>query len=161
MLVVQQVTILWTKATRGAPRANERTSLPRAFVVEPCSALCLIQHYRMAEWNQFDIELQTSQSSPQIPGAVDALRLRPTPEKEIVLGFGSHSGQPVRHPVNQAATLRAGQWAQLIVNARHTSYSGQHYSEDIFNVAYGDGLPPDVFLRGEPDYLIDLKADLF
>ncbi len=56
-------------------------------------------------------------------------------------------GRPVRHPVGRAATLRTGQWARFATNARHTNYAGQYYWKDIFNMAFGSSLPPDMFLR--------------
>ena len=162
MLVVQVVEILWTKATRGAPRANERVALPRSFVFEGKAGSCLIQQYRLVEWEDFAPKLVKSEQLQSPPGSVGALRIASLANKVLTLGFlgTPHSGQPTRHPVPEAITLSPGQYARLIVNARHTSYSGQHYSENVYNVASGLDVPTNRFLQ-VPQHELDLKADLF
>ncbi|RGE45645.1 hypothetical protein DZC30_08715 [Comamonas testosteroni] len=162
MLIIQVVEILWTKATRGAPRANERVALPRAFPFSAGDQPCVIQRYQMAEWKDFAPLLLEQKEQQTIPGSVDALQIIALGNDSYSLGIHGtpHDGQPRRHPVLRAITLNAGESARILINARHTSYSGQHYSETIYNVACGEQLPADLFLRA-PNQLLDLKAHLF
>ena len=65
MLIIQVVEILWTKATRGAPRAHERVSLPRAFPFSAGDQPCVIQRYQMSEWKDF-APLLLEQKEPEL-----------------------------------------------------------------------------------------------
>lgn len=160
-MIVQVVEILWSKATRGAPRSNERACLPRAFAIGSSVAECLIQHHRMAEWKDFTPELSKTENLSAIPRSVGVLRLVPKSDGAFAIGvFGTpDSGQPQRRAIQNAVHLLPGQWARIVLNARHTSYSGQHYSETTFNVA--SNVRTNRFLVGSPDHDLDLKADLF
>lgn len=162
MIVVQVVEILWTKATRGAPRANERVGLSRAFVFEGTPSPCLVQHYRLAEWEDFQPKLIKSDRPPSVPGSVGAVRITSQPNGVVALGFlgTPNSGQPSRRPIQEAIRLSSDQYARLVVNARHTSYSGQHYSETVYNIASGQEIPASCFLR-VPEHELDLRANLF
>ena len=162
MLVIQVVEILWTKATRGAPRANERVALPRAFPLAAAARPCVIARHQMAEWKDFAPKLVAQEERDSIPGSVDVLQVAALGHGSYSLGIHGtpHEGQPRRHPVLRAITLNAGETARIVINARHTSYSGQHYSETIYNVACGEQLPADLFLR-TPNHLLDLKVHLF
>lgn len=162
MLVIQVVEILWTKATRGAPRAKERVALPRAFAFAAGTQACLIQHYQLAEWDGFAPRLWQQEERSTPPGSMDSLQLISLGNDSYSLGIlgTPHDGQPRRHPVLRAITLLPGETARLVVNARHTSYSGQYYSERIYNVGCGTHLPADLFLH-PPTHLLDLKAHLF
>lgn len=166
MLVIQVVEIFWTKATRGAPRSNERVLLRREFpFVLPVSAdpsACFIQRHQMAEWDHFAPKLVSQEEHAHGRRSVDALQVTPLGSDSYSLGLlgTPHDGQPRRHPVFKAITLQAGETARMTLNARHTSYSGQHYSESIYNVGCGTDLLADLFLHA-PVHLLDLKAHLF
>ena len=163
MLIVQVVEILWTKATRGAPRSNERVNLTRAFPIEGGSSECVVQRSRIAEWEAFSPKLIKCEEAQTVPGSVDVLRISSEPEGSFTLGIlgTPNAGQPKRHPVSRAVKLAPGQYARLTVNARHTTYSGQYYSETVYNVACGEGIPGNRFLLGPPDHELNLKANLF
>lgn len=163
MLVVQSVQILWTKATRGAPRSNERVALPRAFPVDALSGEYVVQRYRIAEWEGFVPKLMSTEIKESVPGSEEVLRIFCEREGAFRLGLAGtpYGGQPRRHPRLNALHLVPGEYARFVVNARHTTYSGQYYSETVFNVACGEHVPPNRFLLGSPEHELDLKANLF
>ncbi len=163
MLIVQVVEILWTKATRGAPRSNERVGLARGFAIAPGSAECLVQHHRMAEWEGFSPKVTRLDALATLPDSIDVLGVTRENDDAFSLGIlgTPDSGQPTRRPTRRALRLLPGQWARLVINARHASHSGQWYSETVFNATCGPEVISDRFLRGEPDHELDLKADLF
>lgn len=166
MLVIQVVTIFWTKATRGAPRSLERAALPRAFPIAAGDAkeraLCLVQQHRILEEEGFAPKLVGVETRDSFPGTVEALKIVALAGGSFTLGLAAElmSGQPKRRSVPQALTIKPGESARLSVNARHTSYSGQLYTETIYNVACGDAVPSGRFLT-PPDHEFDLKAHLF
>lgn len=165
MLVVQVVEILWTKATRGAPRSNERAALPRAFPLEiGAAAECTVQRHRMAEWDGFAPEALKLEHLSNVPGSIDVLRIQPEKGGAFLLGMlatPNAGSQPKRRAIPEAMRLMPGEWARLVVNARYTSSRGQHYTERIVHVTCGAAVPGDRFMRGSPDHELDVKADLF
>ena len=163
MLVVQVVEILWTKATRGAPRSNERVALPRAFAIAGDKGEYVIQHHRMAEWESFRPSITKVETKPSVPGSEESLRISRGELGAFTLGLlgTPHGGQPKRPIFSKAIELKQGQSVRITVNARHTNYSGQYYSETVYNVACGEDIAPDRFLSGRPDHDLDFKANLF
>ena len=163
MLVIQSVQILWTKATRGAPQSNERVALPRAFPLDASSGEYVVQRYRIAEWEGFAPRLIATEIKEAVPGAEEVLRISRQSDGTFRLGLAGtpYNGQPTRHPRLNAVHLVPGEYARLVVNARHTTYSGQYYSETVFNVACGEHVPLNRFLLGSPEHELDLKGNLF
>lgn len=163
MLVVQVVEILWSKASRGAPESNARARLPRAFAVELLEAPYVLHHVRMAEWESFSprrVKTESKESPPRIEGGLAIHSVESGTFRLGLIGNPS-GGQPHRHPVREALTLAPGEFARLVVNGRHTSYSGQWYSEYIYNVASAASVPADHFLCEPPTHEFSLAADLF
>lgn len=164
MLAVQIIEILWTKATRGAPRANERAALLRAYPFPGECAEYSLQQLRLAEWkNAFAPELVQLVRKRSVPSSEGVLRIQSQPNGSFKLGFlgTPNSGQPKRRAISEAFTLSADQHARLLVNARHTTHSGQYYSETIYNVACGINVAPDRFLLSKPEHELDLRDHLF
>ena len=163
MLIVQVVEILWSKATRGAPGANLRAELPRQFAIDLMEAPYVLHHVRMAEWEEFSPHLVKREGKTSVPRIEGGLPIQADEHAFFRLGLiGNPSGgKPYRHPVNQAVTLKPDEFARLVINGRHTSYSGQWYSEYVYNVASGSTMVADRFLRGAPDHEFSLAGILF
>ncbi|NHZ38622.1 hypothetical protein [Massilia aquatica] len=163
MIAVQVIEIRWTKATRGAPRANERAVLPRAFALLQTGAQYVYQNYLMHERDGFAAVLKKEKQVDHAPLKERSLVLRPRDDGVLVLGlkWDPSEGQPRRPASGTALRLAPGQTARLILNGRHASYIGQEYSEVIYNVAYGDTIAPDCFIARAPDQQFSLAAHLF
>jgi hypothetical protein len=164
MLVVQIVEILWTKATRGAPRANERAALPRQFTLSGQTGAYVAERHRLAEWEaNFASQPVRVDVKPAVPGSEGELRITQGHDGNVHLGLNgtSSGGQPRRAFIADGLVVKPGGYVRLLVNARHTSYSGQWYSETVFNVAMGQHISANRFLSAEPDQILDLKANLF
>ncbi|MDP9912383.1 hypothetical protein J2W27_004509 [Variovorax boronicumulans] len=164
MLIVQVVEILWTKATRGAPRANERSALPRQFALSGEVGAYVAEHHRLVEWEgNFALQPVKVETKQSVPGSEDELRIISQRDGTFHLGLSGtpHGGRPRRMPVADGLVLKSGSYVRLVVNARHTSYSGQWYSEKVFNVAMGERIAGNRFLSAEPEQTLDLRANLF
>ena len=164
MLIVQTVEILWTKATRGAPRANERSALPRQFMLSGQTESYVAEHHRLAEWEgNFALQPVRIQTKQSMPSSETELRLLRQHDGTVRLGLSGtpNGGKPLRTPVAPSLVLKPEGYVRLLVNARHTSYSGQWYSEKVFNVAMGKHVSANRFLSAEPDQILDLQANLF
>lgn len=163
MIWVQQVDILYTKVSRGAPQATERNRLPRAFAVLGAGGDAFyFEHYKLLEWKDFVSNLQERSTAISPPKRKNSLAIELS-ENSLTLGLAWNGsiGQPRRHDKLRAITIKPGQTARLSINGRYSSYSGQTYTEATYNVAFGDDISNDVFIKVEPDSIFDLRADLF
>lgn len=162
MLVIQLIHIQWTKATRGAPRARERSAIPRRFMLSGERGPCVIERHAFSESNGFAPAPPRVKVLDAVPRACEALLLlAPQADGTVQVGFGSYGGAPARRPRPQAMRIAPGEWGRLAVNARHASYDGQWYTETVAHLAAGDRIAPNRFLDGEPTHVLDLMADLF
>lgn len=121
-LAIQIVEILWTKATRGAPRSNERAGLPRAFALREPIADGWIETVRIVEWEEFRPARIAHRGigSPDISEGCLHLRMRSANALEIAFLGTPMSGQPKRRPIQDFMRLASDTFGQVIVNARHT-----------------------------------------
>lgn len=162
-VVVQHIRIIWTKDSRGMPQAQIRSLLPRKLLighdVKDKYNYCL---YRMLEEKHFSCQATSIIHQDFIPLlAGNCLRLREESGQLILGVLADELGQPYRYPRAEAIRLQPEQYAQLCINHRYTSYSGQYYSEDIYNVAYGAKIRNDIFLSKSAIKSFALMADLF
>lgn len=160
MIAVQIVTIVWTKATRGAPRSNERAALPRAYAIPRNDAPYCVQYHGMHEGNGFRPLMHTEHRGETVRPAEDVLLFQLIDPATLQVGLSSN-GQPYRAPVSRAFDLRPGEYGRLATNGRHASHSGQWYTETICHVAFGDGIPADRFIASAPDCEYSQMAHLF
>jgi len=162
MLWVQQVDLLYTKKSRGAPAAAVRNRQPRAFLVHDADTEYFFERYSSAEWEDFQARLVESRSPGSAPRKENQLVVSLTSSRAVLgLRYEPSVGKPSRRGVVSAITLVPGETARLYINGRHTSYSGQHYSETVYNVAFGSDLAANVFLVRKPDAVFDLRESLF
>jgi hypothetical protein len=163
MVWVQQVDILYTKASRGAPAAAARNQLSRAFPIQLSGGDQYgFDYYKLLEWSDFVPTLEKTENASSPPNrqgdlVIDADR----GAVKLELRWNQAIGQPPRRAKLSALTLLKGQVARLIINGRYTSYSGQIYTEATYNVAFADSLKPDVFLDSSEAAVLDMRADLF
>ena len=163
MLWVQQVDILYTKASRGAPAATTRNQLPRAFPMQVSAGqLYGFEYYKLLEWSDFIPTLEKREGASSPPNREGDLVIEAAADSvQLGLRWNQAIGQPRRRDKVNALTLAKGQMARLIINGRYTSYSGQFYTEATYNVVFGDRLEPDVFLASPQPTVLDMRADLF
>jgi hypothetical protein len=48
-----------------------------------------------------------------------------------------------------------------VTNGRHASHAGQWYSQQTYNVAFGEGIVADAFISRQPQHLFSQEPDLF
>ncbi len=162
-IAVQHIRIIWSKQSRGMPQAQIRSLLPRNLMIghdlKDKYNYCL---YQMLEKTHFSCQTVSVIHQDFIPLlAGNCLRLREE-NGQLMLGLlANEFGQPYRYPKAEALRLQPNQSAQLSINHRYTSYAGQYYSEDIYNVVYGEVIKQDAFLNQPTTKYLNLMADLF
>lgn len=172
ILVVQQVTVIWTKTTRSAPEATVRNALPTAYPITlfpapesfPAQAL-LIEKIYLHERDQFrhsqrEHTLQEMQSGKSY--TVDNVRIRTDGEHVIVVyAYQSWSGAPRRQaPPRQIMTVQPGEWGEISYNGRTGGYDGWYYHQTTLNIGCFQTLPEDPFTQ-PPTHTYSDMADLW
>jgi hypothetical protein len=110
MLWVQQVDILYTKASRGAPTATTRNRLPRAFVMHVgVDAAYVFEYYRLLEWKDFAPTLEKARSEVAPPRQEGYLVMEVSRDSiKLGLRWNHAIGQPPRQDKFGAITLAKG-----------------------------------------------------
>lgn len=168
MIAVQLVEICWTKSARGAAGGRQRAALPRAFAWQTggSGADLLLQRHRMDEWNGWAPMLEVQETAHFRPTQLCtmgelALRLA---DGHLQAGYlrSPWGAKPPRHPAPCVMQLPPHAFGRIILNARYTSYSGQIYVEQTWNLMWADdALPPDAFTRRLPAICHDARLHLF
>jgi len=129
------------------------------------SGRCAVERYRLVESaaGGFEQEPLKAEVHDSVPARIGDLVLEL--EKDTLrVGLSCdvfRTGQPKRRSVPHAVTLTSGAIARLVTNGRHTSYSGQWYTQDTYNVAFGDEILANAFVSRQPEHIFSQEADLF
>jgi hypothetical protein len=166
-IIVQQISVTWSKRERGAPAATVRNALPRAVPVICSSGAYLYQHHRFSrrgDGDGYSHHLREDRVSDLVPTACQDLSLSLDADRLSVRISGSRLGKPIRG-ASEVIQLALGQTVRFMANGRHTYSDGDwvywYYSREIYNVALVAEPTPDLFTRAAPERIVRFEADLF
>jgi hypothetical protein len=165
VLVVQRVAIVYGKAHRGMPGAEERANLPRAFALWPSADGYVLQVHSFRARKDalaFEHTAEKYQGSRAFPERVreGALVVR-VKGRSLEVAIEGRQGAPSKRQKLAPLSLAMGGYGRAITNHRSSGHWGQAYFEDTFNVALLEEIDIDIFQRKEPDAVLDDRADLF
>jgi hypothetical protein len=162
-VVVQQITLVWTKPSRGGPAAVARNRLPRAYTMVLSDAAFVYQRHSITQdRGVFDRRIVEEYSAATVPRTARDLTLSLTSAGlRVDLRWTAHMGMPPRRPKTPALELRLGEYGRVVTNGRHTSHDDQHYTRDIYNIAVCQDFTEDAFTALEPLKVCDFEANLF
>jgi len=162
-IVVQQVAVRYSKATRGAPGAIHRNTLPRAFPLIAVQAPYVCQRHSLVEQgDSFTHRLMDERVAEEPPTSERDLALRGNRGLLLVdVHWSPFAGKPRRGNRNGVLALRVGERGRITTNGRHTSYSGQWYTRDTYNVAFVEEVSAGLFTDRPPDREVSFERDLF
>ncbi len=168
MILIQRITVEWTKESRGGRGAAVRNSFPEAFTVPPfdqSNDAFIVHSVRFREWENFvnleDLKCFSTAKEAQI----EPLRIHPH-EDHLVVRFvwdAMHCGAPERSS-HEIFHVARGHWGRFLCNGRFgpvSSWGCQwHYHKTIFNIAFVDSLDPSLFVNSQPQSVQDRLAIL-
>lgn len=163
MVVVQHIRVVWTKASRGAPGAVVRNAVPAAVLIETAPLAPWVFHsVHFLERSGFKPESQHQFTRETHRERDRGLLLELLPDG-LHVGFRWEPGvgQPPRHERREAFTLSVGGYARVIVNGRHAPDEGHWYTQETYNVVFGDVVDVDTFTARPPTEVLDLRETLF
>ena len=173
ILVVQQITVRWTKRSRSGSGAGARSALPDAlpvpaFAPPSADASIVLHRAEFAEWNGFSRAGEQVEVEPLAAGAervFGCVRVRLVDgAAEVTYAYDLSCGAPRRsgYP-RKVMTLGAGEWGRAAYNGRTSGAidSGDWvYHRTLVNVTCSDRLPADPFASPPAREFSDM-ADLW
>jgi hypothetical protein len=168
-VVVQRITTIWTKRTRGAAGREHRARLPQAYPLPdsvmvarlPCASHLVYRAEASAYREQSSVGFD-SQPRARIgigPSAVE-LAYRGDGLQLAFRGDVADTGRPVRAPLPPRLLLR-GDVASVRFNGRFTGHEDAWYEEKIVHIAFDVTPRRDLFLSASVAHVIDARVDLW
>jgi len=164
LIIVQHLTTVWTKASRGAPAANRRKAVPWAIPIDIREeAPWVFQSADFAESSDFTYRSDRQFTRHTHRERDRGLLLELLPDG-LHVGFRwePEVGLPPRHERQNAFILAPERYGRVIVNGRHSLDEGHWYTQSVYNVVVIASRPmPNIFTARDPDELLDLRETLF
>ncbi|APR76442.1 Hypothetical protein A7982_01789 [Minicystis rosea] len=164
MVVIQQISVTWSKAARGAPAAVLRNALPRSLPLIPAMGAYVYQRHSFFEKKgQYVHRLIEETSLDHLPRTTRSIEHLLVPAGlSVGVVWTAYDGQPRRRSRPEALLLPPDGLGRVITNGRHTtSRGGQYYTRDVYNIALVQHAEEDLFMRGTPMAICDFQANLF
>ena len=154
-ILIQKLTVQWTKDSRGGRGATARNAVPLAL---PRPGPEVAWHaIAFREGDAFSPELEAA--AQEIPQAVETeLSLRVGTDLASILPLPPF-GAPLRHRRAPRARIELGQSVRWILNSRDGRDRGWYYVQIVYNVALADPSDLMVFAR-DPSAVVDERAAL-
>lgn len=163
MIVVQRITVQWTRASRGMPGAGIRNNLPTAMRLPTGDG----------DYGGFLVhEVVFSEAQSFAPQ--EKLLRHDDLKHYWKLTFAEEDGKvPVRFDYcwhrhgapkrrgHRLFALAPGQTGWMAINGRHAYYDGVSYSCNYVSVGNVEKISPDLFLATNPVRRVDKRDQLF
>ena len=164
-LILQSISVRWTKAARGGPFAAIRNSIADAFVLPLDRIRAGTDWASSCVWHELEFEERNGLIAPlveRIGVAARSLPWQPLGENiqldwagevgALRVGLTWRTGVPERWPISAACLLAPGEWGRIQYNYRTTVGfdSGWSYVLRRFNIGVGDPPEADWFVARPP-----------
>lgn len=182
LVCVQQIGVVWTKASRGGEGAVARNKVPKALPFPsvtraPQTPSLLLQVIDFSEGfphtasegfqNKRERDLQVmSVTEPYCFKGVSACFF--DGYLNVEYEYKWEQGMPWRYSTtNEVARLESGQWCQVLFNGRYSSRryaygeSNHWYESTFINIGLFHYIETEMFLKTKPEKVYDRMAHLF
>jgi hypothetical protein len=164
MIIIQHITTLWTKKSRGMPGAEKRNAVPHRLLLPAASQPLppIFVHQVRAEESDFQLK-QTTQFPTSDEQYWSFQFQQQADQLEVLFTFSwTEHGAPDRGSYTRPLfSLKQNQTGAFSINGRFSSYDDQYYASHTVNLGFVDRFHDNLFLTQAPDHSIDLRAHLF
>jgi hypothetical protein len=170
IVIVQQIEVEWSKASRGGQGAVWRNAVREVAKVPlnriVASDLVLVQQKLwFFERNKFALPKETIILNPTVKPLVIGCVSVDYSDDAVVAGFAFNSacgGAPNRSGIRQTLVLTLNEWGQIVYNGRFApAYDGDWwYEKMVVNVGIFDPPSNSVFTRSQPNQTCSAMAHL-
>ncbi len=172
LILVQVITIVWSKASRGGRAAGLRNRVPAALPIPAAFDLGtelrgIVHDVWYGEEDGFAHPRAADVRAVPVVDTVHHGDLALTPTDGMIrvdLNWGAFD-TPRRRPIRGVMTLRPEEWGQLRYNGRSSGVTGYdhpwRYTQSTINVGIFHAPHADAFLETEPTKMFRGMADLW
>ena len=169
-MLLQVITTIWTKRSRGAPASVSRNAVPEALAFPSSQPIpkggMLLHSANFDEERDFQIRERVD-ALPHLREALGMSFLESPNGIDVLYSDSSGCGHPARAGLRrtQIFSLGVGEVGRLRINWRYSSSMTQYkdwvYVKEVVNVANSSECAADAFVSAAPDKLADHMADLW
>jgi hypothetical protein len=170
MILVQEITTVWSKASRGGPLAAIRNAVPETyplafFAVSPPQVSCLYHTIGFDEANDFAYpkeQLVSYTLTQELRfGCVSISPMGDQVQVIYTYDMGC-GGAPQRYGLPQLAfSLPLNQWGQILYNGRFPEEYTWTYRKYVYNIGVFDRVDKNVFVQLPPKHRQDRLVDVW
>lgn len=165
MIIIQHITTLSTKKSRGMPGAEKRNAVPRKLLLPgtPHPLPPIFVHKVSAE-ERNDFHLKQTTHLPASEEHYWSFRFQQQADQlEVWFTYSrTEHGAPDRGSYSRPLfNLKLNQTGAFSINGRFSSYQGQYYASHFINLGFVNRFHDNLFLTQTPDHSIDLRTHLF
>lgn len=161
-IVMQQITTIWSKATRGAQGREVRARLPQWYPLPDAALISRagrIEHLvRRGEPDYVATEAVKSMSGGSRPQHRSVEAVVEGDALAVVFEWPGDCGAPARH--QHRIVARRESWVRVYYNGRFVDPDRSWYEDKIVNVAFGI-LPVRDLFKGRPAAELECRVDLW
>ncbi len=169
--IVQEISVIWTKDSRGGKNASLRNAVPLALPLVNLPSVTgddlTVIHAKSIyhENEQFKPPTPQITAKPVSAGSklyFPGIRIKFAPQNaEITYTYSSTAvGAPTRYPASKTVTINMGEWARVMFNGRFGWDAEWSYKQTVLNIGMCENVERGAFL-GEPPHIIRDMADLW
>ncbi len=163
MIVMQQITTIWSKSARGAQGREVRARLPQwyplpdAALVSRASRVGHLVQRREPDYATTEC-VETTSGDSTGPQHRSVAAVTDGDGIAVVFEWPGDCGVPARH--QRRIVLRSGSWARVYYNGRFIGHEHSWYEDKIVNVAFGI-LPIRDLFQAPPTAELECRVDLW
>lgn len=164
MIIIQHITTLWTKKSRGLPGAEKRNAVPHRLLLPAASQPLPPVFVHQVRAEESDFQLKQTTQFPDQPEHYWSFQFQQQADQlEVWFTFSwTEHGAPDRGSCTRPLfNLKQNQTGAFSINGRFSSDQGQHYALHSVNLGFVDRFHDNLFLTQAPDHSVDLRAHLF
>ena len=165
MMIIQFITVHWTKKSRGAPEASLRNLVPEAFPLPHSLAEYgknMLQEIDVYETNQFEHPNVTVNFDVTFANLRNLNLEFMSSSDGLGVFFWGDTKRPSYPKAKKVFTLSKGTYGRIISNGRFSSESMWHYQKHIYNIYFGETtLNGQYFEENNPASLYKDETNLY
>lgn len=165
-ILIQFITVQWSKASRGAPGAALRNAVaetfPLSFEILSGNPGVHLQNIRLSESQQFQDPVTSLQTHLNTAG-LSKLNLHiEKANSQCRIFYWGDIKRPIYPKIKHAFSLLPGEYGQIISNGRDPVEDTWHYEKHIYNIYFGQSsISESHFLENAPDRYYKDEVNLF
>jgi len=166
MIIIQFITVHWSKHSRGAPHSTLRNSVPEAFslpqALTPNATKLFLHEINVYESRQFKEPKHTVSRNVGYSHLRElGLQLEVGKDQTVVYYWGDIK-RPSYPKARRVFSLTPVQYGRIVSNARFSGETTWFYQKHVCNIHFGqENVPLHYFENNQPNFSFRDEVDLW